>query len=167
MSVTNEDELPLSSFAYPKAADHKNKLNIKTENRFHPIQIPKYSDKSFDYENQIVNYTGPLRSARNASVIPVTMSAPIYSTTRVENSLPVNQEIEPVDQHEHLRQSGPLGVCSDPYCIICPSYIQNNDHERAKEKLHKDQNQTHSSFDYTACFFFFKKLLLLFYLVHG
>ncbi|KAL9684196.1 hypothetical protein QQ045_021630 [Rhodiola kirilowii] len=147
MSATHKDELPL--LASPKSSNYRNKLeNYRRESNCHSISIPdKYSDNSFDHENLLVTYTGPLRSAKKVLPVPTTMSAPIYRN-RVDNSLPTNQistkEIEVADQHEHLRQSGPLGVCSDPYCTTCPTYIHTNNHA-AKENFPKDQRAIFAS----------------------
>uniref|UniRef100_A0A7N0U3S7 Cyclic nucleotide-binding domain-containing protein n=1 Tax=Kalanchoe fedtschenkoi TaxID=63787 RepID=A0A7N0U3S7_KALFE len=147
MSAIEEDALlPLSSCRYAKAADHWEKpQNFTEQKRCWPTSTPKYSDKSFDYENQLVCYTGPLRSPKKAPVMPVTMSGPIYYGDKADNSLKPSRTDSKenktvVDQHEHLLRSGPLGVCNDPYCSICPTHFHNNS-KAMQEKHGKDQKQ--------------------------
>jgi hypothetical protein len=35
----------------------------------------------------------------------------------------MEQEKPLLSNHGHLLMSGPLGICDDPYCTICPSYF--------------------------------------------
>ena len=110
------------------------------------MSISRTSGEPYEIENNLVGYTGPLRSERRTPFIQ--MSGPLYISHKRENLFRPAQDMmgrkateprvdkypsfkrmaqndwpdDPAGKNEHLLKSGQLGVCNDPYCTTCPTY---------------------------------------------
>ncbi|XP_031404830.1 probable cyclic nucleotide-gated ion channel 20, chloroplastic isoform X2 [Punica granatum] len=133
------------------------------------VSIPSGSTESSPNQTHLVGYTGPLRSIRKATFS--TLSGPIYGSPRPEYFFRPNQggegrnEVEcaickypsfsmkdqnvwPKDRNagknKHLRRSGQLGMCNDPYCTTCPTYYHLNE---TKDKTSRSSGRIDPSYN--------------------
>ncbi|KAL8135044.1 hypothetical protein AgCh_009894 [Apium graveolens] len=151
MDPSEKDEVPMLSSRYMQM-DEIEKPQFRrstTRMRSASISIPMPSLDSSDKVNTFIGHTGPLRSERKVPYIQ--MSGPLYANRGNEklfepakgavgsNAMDATFDdypsIKGVDQNdwsdrnhertnEHLLRSGPLGMCSDPYCTTCPTYFK-------------------------------------------
>jgi cyclic nucleotide gated channel len=154
MADHEKDDVAMLSDTHPKLVDEE------VDSRFSPflsrtqsasISIPVNSMESYDFETNLVGYTGPLRSERKAPLVQ--MSGPLYINRNTENLFLANhgvtahKKVEPKPErylsfkgmdpndwddmytttNAHLMRSGQLGMCNDPYCTTCPSLIHSKD----------------------------------------
>lgn len=151
MDASEKDEVPMLSSRYMQM-DEDDKPQFRrstTRMRSASISIPMPSLDSSDKVNTFIGHTGPLRSERKVPYIQ--MSGPLYAnrgneilfepaqgamgSKAMEATFDNYPSIKGVDQNdwsdrnhertnEHLLRSGPLGMCSDPYCTTCPTYFE-------------------------------------------
>lgn len=151
MDASEKDEVPMLSSRYMQM-DENEKPQFRrstTRMRSASISIPMPSLDPSDKVNTFIGHTGPLRSEKKIPYIQ--MSGPLYANRGNENLFEPAQgamgsnameatfdnypSVKGVDQNdwsdrnhertnEHLLRSGPLGMCSDPYCTTCPTYFE-------------------------------------------
>ncbi|XP_027357569.1 probable cyclic nucleotide-gated ion channel 20, chloroplastic isoform X2 [Abrus precatorius] len=115
------------------------------------VSIPMTSLEPNERATNIMGHTGPLRSQRKTPSNQ--MSRPLNVSHRPGNHFwaPENQTAESRTEvfscsgmnendmqknydgkNEHLVRSGQLGMCNDPYCTICPTYIKPTQQSNSK-----------------------------------
>lgn len=170
MAAYEKDVVPMLS-ATDSQADESDEFQYR---RFsyrtrRSLSIPANSMESYDTQNNLFGFTGPLRNERRTSYIQ--MSGPLHVSQTPMNNLRPSQvplgrkstrqtvEIYPstairdsngwedydyAQKNEHLLRSGQLGVCNDPYCTTCPTI----DILKAQGKKSKSPE----IFDHKVCF---------------
>ncbi|KAL2555265.1 putative cyclic nucleotide-gated ion channel 20 [Forsythia ovata] len=154
MDASEKDEIPMLSATYLQAYEgNESSARRFSSRRSASMSIPVNSMDSSEYENNLVGYTGPLRSDRRTSSIQ--MSSPLYAGRRVgtiqstqgslrQKNTELKVEKYPsvnardqndwpdgnMGKNEHLLRSGQLGMCNDPYCTTCPTYYNFTGHQK-------------------------------------
>ncbi|KAL8142749.1 hypothetical protein V2J09_015781 [Rumex salicifolius] len=133
MDTYEKDEIPMLSETHgePIQARERQRQILSTQSA--SWSLPMEPLQSQERRN-IAGFTGPLRSPRPNSLVQ--MSGPLYirSTSQaypVQGTLGSNVKESPKEaytgrdnygeKNDHLMKSGQLGMCSDPYCTVCPS----------------------------------------------
>ncbi|WOG96814.1 hypothetical protein DCAR_0416151 [Daucus carota subsp. sativus] len=151
MDASEKDEVPMLSSTYMQMDENEKHQFTRSTTRMRSasISIPMPSLDSSDKANTFIGHTGPLRSERKIPYIQ--MSGPLYAkrgndtlfeqratgSKATEATFDKYPSIKGVDHNdwpdrnrertnEHLLKSGPLGMCSDPYCTTCPTYFEGN-----------------------------------------
>lgn len=151
MANLERDEVAILSDCHPQVSvevlDSRFPRHV-SRTRSVSISIPTTLTEPLERDTNIVGYTGPLRIQR---ITPFNqMSGPLHVTNRPGNLFRQNK-VAPQSQaeesktenfssccgimgendlqnyackNEHLVRSGPLGMCSDPYCTTCPTYFK-------------------------------------------
>ncbi|XP_022886875.1 probable cyclic nucleotide-gated ion channel 20, chloroplastic [Olea europaea var. sylvestris] len=149
MDSSEKDEVPMLSAMYSQVyeSNESSARGFSPWTRSASMSIPVNSMDSSEYENNLVSYTGPLRSERRTSFIQ--RSGPLYAgrrhvgtiqskqgSSRQKSSEPKVEKYPSINgrdrndwpdgnymgKNEHLLRSGQLGMCHDPYCTTCPTY---------------------------------------------
>ncbi|KAL9324371.1 hypothetical protein ACSQ67_009228 [Phaseolus vulgaris] len=152
MAIFDKAELPFLSDSHPQVSIELNDSRFPrhvSRTRSVSISIPTTLTEPYERDTNRLGYTGPLRIQR---ITPFNeMSGPLHATNRPEN-LSRQNKVAPESQaeesktenlstccgpmgendlqtnyackNEHLVRSGPLGMCSDPYCTTCPTYFK-------------------------------------------
>lgn len=149
MDVSEKDEAPMLSNTYPTKGEYMGSQSPKLSSRARSASMstPRSPMESYESEdNFLMGLTGPLQSKRKPP--SVHLSGPLYTSYKHENLFrPTRDEtmhkttervVEKYSslkglgqdgwaanhgaKNEHLLRSGPLGMCSDPYCTTCPTY---------------------------------------------
>ncbi|CAI0472789.1 unnamed protein product [Linum tenue] len=138
MADDDRDEVPMlsisgaNSLMSDEVVDDARYRDVLLRSRSATFTIPM---DRYENENHLGGFTGPLRSERRMP--PSQLSGPLFISSPSEHvshqkpGLPRNKTVKQDyhwsgDKHgaknEHLLRSGPLGMCSDPYCTTCPTY---------------------------------------------
>ncbi|CAL1406130.1 unnamed protein product [Linum trigynum] len=138
MADDDRDEVPMlsisgaNSLMSDEVVDDARYRDVLLRSRSATFTIPV---DRYENENHLGGFTGPLRSERRMP--PTQLSGPLFISSPSEHvshqkpGLPRNKTVKQDyhwsrDKHgaknEHLLRSGPLGMCSDPYCTTCPTY---------------------------------------------
>ncbi|CAI9767400.1 unnamed protein product [Fraxinus pennsylvanica] len=149
MDSSEKDEVPMLSATYLQVyeGNESSARGFSSRTRSASMSNPVNSMDSSEYENNLVGYTGPLRSERRTSFVQ--RSGPLYAGRRHVGTIQSTQgsswqkNTEPkvekypsvngrdqsdwpdgnyMGKNEHLLRSGQLGMCNDPYCTTCPTY---------------------------------------------
>lgn len=144
MDPFEKDEIPMLSatFSHSEESNEDAHRPFRTRTRSASMSNPSLSLDSSEHESNLVGFPGPLRNERRNSFVQ--MSGPLFVTRNSEaifqtpqittepkmERYPSMDGVEGNDgavdnymgKNEHLLKSGPLGMCSDPYCTTCPSY---------------------------------------------
>jgi len=151
MANFEKDEVPIFSEVHPKPSNEPVDTKFPRgvpRTRSVSISIPSTLTEPYERGNNLVGYTGPLRSQRKTPFDH--MSGPLYVTNKHGNLFRHNRvasEYQTAEskaenfpsccgmgendlqnnyagKNEHLVRSGPLGMCNDPYCTTCPTYFK-------------------------------------------
>ncbi|RZB62114.1 putative cyclic nucleotide-gated ion channel 20, chloroplastic isoform C [Glycine soja] len=151
MAHFEKDEVPMLSETHARLSDEvvdSNFRRLVSRTRSASISIPMASLESYEKETNLVGHTGPLRSVRKTPFVQ--MSGPLYATNGTGNLSRQNivvtgtkvvesktEKFSTFDgtnenrwdndydrKNEHLMRSGQLGMCNDPCCTTCPSYVK-------------------------------------------
>lgn len=148
MAALEEEDVPMLSDMYPQVDEHDESQlrRLSSRNRSISMSNSWNSKEPYEYQNNLVGSTGPLRNARRTDFIQ--MSGPLYVGLKHENLFQPTQAAighqgtEPsmdkdssfrgmgqddwpdnyAGRNEHLLKSGKLGICDDPYCTTCPTF---------------------------------------------
>ncbi|CAJ1952229.1 unnamed protein product [Sphenostylis stenocarpa] len=157
MASFEEDEMPSLSHPQQSIEVVDSKFpRLVPRTRSVSISIPTSLTESYERDTNLVGYTGPLQIQR---ITPYDqMSGPLHITNRPGNLFrrykvaPESQAEENktenfssccdmgendlqnnyAGKNEHLVRSGPLGMCSDPYCTTCPTYFKATQQSNSK-----------------------------------
>ncbi|CAK8532268.1 unnamed protein product [Lathyrus sativus] len=145
MNRFDNDEVPILSIARAQQSDEPEISSFRRNvlrTRSASMSIPMVSlDHPYERRLNLVGHTGPLRSPRKTP--DGQMSGPLHATSATagntfQNSLVVagntvgenrkdgnHWDNDDDDRkNEHLLRSGLLGMCNDPYCTTCPTYVK-------------------------------------------
>ncbi|XP_022137219.1 probable cyclic nucleotide-gated ion channel 20, chloroplastic [Momordica charantia] len=149
MAAFEKDDIPMLSNTDPPMLDEQVGSyfpSFASLTRSSSLSIPTTSSGLYGNEANLVGHTGPLRSDRKSSFM---VSGSTYTGRKPERlsqsnpGVPESKTAEPLadkfpsfkakdesdwsihnyaGRNEHLIKSGQLGMCSDPFCITCPTY---------------------------------------------
>ncbi|XP_057446731.1 probable cyclic nucleotide-gated ion channel 20, chloroplastic [Lotus japonicus] len=152
MPQFDKDGVPVLLETHAQQSDEfmdSNCRRLSYRTRSASISIPMVPIEPYEGGTHLVGHTGPLRSVRKPP--SGQMSGPLYATTagagnHFQHSIAVpgkkavegkTQQLSTFDgtdenlwnnnydrKNEHLLRSGQLGMCNDPYCTTCPTYIK-------------------------------------------
>lgn len=151
MADLEKDEVPMLSDTQKQPSEEPVSSKFQrlvSRTRSASISIPMSSMEPYERETSLVGHTGPLRSERKTPFVQ--MSGPLYVNHRPGNILRQNSGVTRekaaermtenfssfrvtgennwqnnyTHKNEHLLRSGQLGMCNDPYCTTCPTYVK-------------------------------------------
>ncbi|XP_058779428.1 probable cyclic nucleotide-gated ion channel 20, chloroplastic isoform X2 [Vicia villosa] len=149
MNHFDNDEVPILPITRAQRSDEPESSSFRRNifrTRSASMSIPMVSlDHPYDRQPNLVGHTGPLRTVRKTPFNQ--MSGPLHATSATgnpfQNSLVVARntvgENKTDENHwendydrknEHLLRSGQLGMCNDPYCTTCPTYVKVSEQRR-------------------------------------
>lgn len=135
MDASLRDETPMlpASYLPSNKGDGSTKRALSSRTRSVSMSFALESPHSSEYQQNLVGFTGPLRSARRNC--QVEMSGPlnphgnnefVFKPPPIAAAEPENRakssDGDYVGKNEHLLRSGQLGRCNDPYCTTCPLF---------------------------------------------
>ncbi|KAL6579752.1 putative cyclic nucleotide-gated ion channel 20, chloroplastic [Orobanche minor] len=147
MDASERDERPMLPMTFIQSdyrTDSTTNRGFSARTRSASMSIPTIPLASSVYEQNLVGFTGPLRSGpsyagsngefifqpqdalRKKTNEPKTERYP--SIGRAENNDWIGDDY--VGKNENLLKSGQLGMCSDPYCTTCPMYYNVNERKK-------------------------------------
>ncbi|XP_057812453.1 probable cyclic nucleotide-gated ion channel 20, chloroplastic isoform X2 [Salvia miltiorrhiza] len=142
MNASSRDEAPMLPAAYLQS-DNGNgspRRGLTPRTRSVSMSFAIESPHSSEYQQNLVGFTGPLRSARRNP--QAQMSGPLYpnrnnefvfkppQTAAEPENRAKNGDRDYVGRNEHLLRSGQLGKCNDPYCTTCPIFYNANGQQK-------------------------------------
>lgn len=127
MNHFDYDEVPIMFEACSQRSDEPEDSSFRKNISRTPSASISISMASLDPSD-----TGPLRTVRKTPTNQ--MSGPLYATgnsfqtslVMARNKVGENKTYDSDygRRNEHLLMSGQLGMCNDPYCTTCPTYIK-------------------------------------------
>ncbi|KAI7738647.1 hypothetical protein M8C21_003629 [Ambrosia artemisiifolia] len=123
MDDVEKDDAPMLSATHWPSDRHQYTPNpnqnrkLSNRSRSFSISMPAMaSAESTSRSKNVVSFTGPLHTEKRTTEARVAQ----------ENIKPYRTRWGDIEaKNEHLMKSGPLGMCSDPYCTTCPSSYYN------------------------------------------
>ncbi|KAL3628946.1 putative cyclic nucleotide-gated ion channel 20, chloroplastic [Castilleja foliolosa] len=136
MDVFEKDKTPMLSPTNIKSDEPIDSTSRKFSTRMRSASmfVPSNSFDPYEQYNDpmgptgLVQMSGPLYITRNSEAIFQLPELALTEQRATEPRLELYPSFESTDyntyegKHENLLKSGPLGMCSDPYCTTCPTY---------------------------------------------